>query len=293
VVESGPYFGGRLSRREFVKRGGAGLMGAMLLGVSGCGGNGASEKERANVEGAKTLVKGEGGGEEVVFWTPFTGPVDVASLTKIVKEFNEQSADATVTMIQVPGDETDVSKLMTAVRRGVRPDVYHLDRFTTSQRAADGVLQPLDQYMDPGLGDRYLKFAWDEVLYEEKPYALPFDTDVRALFYRRDMLQDVDIDPAELDAENRPISVDRLTDRHSDHLHTVPRAHGRPLRHLRQNRLGKHLSASDSAHVLREPVLDLPGTAVHDADTERDLRRSQGRRGQRVAGLLQDHPAAL
>ena len=212
MVESGPYFGGRLSRREFVKRGGAGLMGAMLLGASGCGGNGASEKERANVEGAKTLVKGEGGGEEVVFWTPFTGPVDVASLTKIVKKFNEQSADATVTMIQVPGDETDVSKLMTAVRGGVGPDVYHLDRFTASQRAADGVLQPLDQYMDPGLGDRYLKFAWDEVLYEEKPYALPFDTDVRALFYRRDMLQDVDIDPAELDAENGPISVDRLTE---------------------------------------------------------------------------------
>lgn len=39
-------------------------------------------------------------------------------------------------MVQVPGDETDVSKLMTAVRGGVGPDVYHLDRFTTSQRAA-------------------------------------------------------------------------------------------------------------------------------------------------------------
>ena len=86
------------------------------------------------MEGAKTLVKGEGGGEEVVFWTSFTGPVDVASLTKIVKTFNEQSSDATVTMVQVPGDETDVSKLMTAVRGGVGPDVYHLDRFTTSER---------------------------------------------------------------------------------------------------------------------------------------------------------------
>ena len=175
---SGSSFGGRLSRREFVKRGGAGLMGAMLLGAQGCGGNGAS-KERASVEGAKTLVKGEGNSEEVVFWTSFTGPVDVASLTKIAKRFNEQSSDATVTMVQVPGDETAVSKLMTAVRGGVGPDVYHLDRFTTSERAADGVLQPLDQYVDPGMGDRFIGFAWDEVLYEDKPYALPFDTDVR------------------------------------------------------------------------------------------------------------------
>ena len=202
-------FGGRLSRREFVKRGGTGLMGAMLLGAYGCGGNDTSQ-DRASVEGAKTLVKGEGKGEEVVFWTSFTGPVDVASLTKIVKTFNEQGSDATVTMVQVPGDETDVSKLMTAVRGGVGPDVYHLDRFTTSQRAADGVLQSFDQFVDPGMGDRYIGFAWDEVLYEDKPYALPFDTDVRALFYRRDMLRDAGIDPAELDAKNGPISVARL-----------------------------------------------------------------------------------
>jgi hypothetical protein len=33
------------------------------------------------------------------------------------------------------------------------------------------------------------------------------DTDVRTLYYRRDMLQDAGIDPAELDAENGPITV--------------------------------------------------------------------------------------
>ena len=205
-------FGMRLSRREFVKRGGAGLMGAMLLGASGCGGNGTSQGSSANVQGAKTLVKGEGGGDEVVFWTAFTSPVDVESLTRIVKTFNEQSSNAKVTMVQVPGDETDVSKLMTAVRGGVGPDVYHLDRFTTSQRAADGVLQPLDQYADPAIGDEYIGFAWEEVLYEDKPYALPFDTDVRALYYRRDMLRDAGIDPAEFDAQNGPVTVARLTE---------------------------------------------------------------------------------
>jgi len=38
------------------------------------------------------------------------------------------------------------------------------------------------------------------------------DTDVRTLYYRRDMLQDAGIDPAELDAENGPITVARITE---------------------------------------------------------------------------------
>jgi hypothetical protein len=57
--------------RDFVVRGGVGLMGAMFLGVSGCGGNGTSQ-DSANVQGAKTLITGEGGGDEVVFWIEFT-----------------------------------------------------------------------------------------------------------------------------------------------------------------------------------------------------------------------------
>jgi multiple sugar transport system substrate-binding protein len=38
------------------------------------------------------------------------------------------------------------------------------------------------------------------------------DTDVRTLYYGRDMLQDAGIDPAELDAENGPITVARITE---------------------------------------------------------------------------------
>jgi multiple sugar transport system substrate-binding protein len=193
-----------------MKLGGAGLAGAALLGATGCGGDQRGAESRENVKGAKTLVEGKGGGEEIVFWTSFTSPVDVDALKRIVNGFNEQSSDAQVTMIQVPGDETDVSKLMTAVRGGVGPDVYHLDRFTCSQRAADGVLQPLDKYVDSGMEDRYLDFAWNEILYEGKPYGLPFDTDVRALYYRRDMLEKAGVDPDEMDPQNGPVTVARV-----------------------------------------------------------------------------------
>ena len=35
--------------------------------------------------------------------------------------------------------------------------------------------------------DQYLDFAWNETQYQGKTYALPFDTDARALWYNKDL----------------------------------------------------------------------------------------------------------
>ena len=208
----GNWAGRTIARRDFLKLGGAGLAGAALLGVAGCrGGDQRGAESRENVKGAKTLVEGKGGGEEIVYWTSFTGAVEVDALKRIVNSFNEQSSDAQVTMIQVPGDVTDVSKLMTAVRGGSGPDVYHLDRFTVAQRAADGVLQPLDEFRAQDLEEQYLESAWDEVMFKGKPYALPFDSGVHGgLFYRKDMLEEAGADLGEFEPENGPITISRL-----------------------------------------------------------------------------------
>jgi multiple sugar transport system substrate-binding protein len=148
--------------------------------------------------------------EAVTFWTSHTEP-DVAGLQRIVESFNEQSGGACVTMIQVPGAETDVAKLMTAVRGGTGPDVYMLDRFTVAQRAADGVLTELPQAAE--LQDQYVEFAWNEAVYQGTPYALPFDTDARALFYRVDLLQEAGVSQEQIDSldpANGPITLDEL-----------------------------------------------------------------------------------
>lgn len=148
---------------------------------------------------------------KVVFWVGHGEP-DLSVIKAIVANFNDSHPEIEVEVAQIPpSEEADVSKLMTAVRGGVGPDVYLFNRPFTSQRSADGLLQDLTPFIgDEDLAANYLPFAWNEVLFDGKPYALPFDTDARALYYRKDVLQEAGIDPTELDPKNGPITLTRL-----------------------------------------------------------------------------------
>ncbi len=150
---------------------------------------------------------------EVSFWTGHSEP-DLSVLRSIVENFNAENPDINVTLTQIPPGQdpsTDITRLMTAVRGGTGPDVYMLDRFIVAQRAADGLLQDLTPYMggEDVLGG-YLDFAQAEATFGGLPYALPFDTDARALFYNIDMMEEAGVDPAELDPANGPLTLARV-----------------------------------------------------------------------------------
>jgi ABC-type glycerol-3-phosphate transport system substrate-binding protein len=85
-----------------------------------------------------------------------------------------------------------------------------LDRFIVAQRASEGVLQDLSEFGADLSG--YIPFAQAEATFQGAPFALPFDTDARALFYNIGMLQEAGVDPAELDIDNGPITWDRLAE---------------------------------------------------------------------------------
>jgi multiple sugar transport system substrate-binding protein len=146
----------------------------------------------------------------VLFWTASTAQ-SLDSQQRIVDEFNAQSEDVEVTLEQIPpGEVTDSAKLITAVRGGSGPDVYLLDRFIVAERAANGLLQDLtglleDNGADPSLSD-HVEFTAAEATYDGKPFALPFDTDVRALYYNIGLLTEAGIDPEPFDAANGPMT---------------------------------------------------------------------------------------
>jgi len=165
-------------------------------------------------EGGETVVTGGEGNPDatqVTFWTGHGEP-DLTALKTTVENFNKENPDTNVKLVQIPpGEVTDVTKLMTAVRGGTGPDVYMLDRFIVAQRAADGLLQDLTPYMGgEDVLANYIEFAREEATFDGKPYALPFDTDARALYYNKGMLEEAGVDPSELDPENGPITFDRI-----------------------------------------------------------------------------------
>ncbi len=151
----------------------------------------------------------QSGAAEVKFWTSHTPP-DSDALKDIVNAFNQANPDICVKMTIVPGSETDITKLLTSIRGGVAPDVYMADRFTVPQRAAEGALDDITNEAG-SLKDQYVDFAWNETQYQGKTYALPFDTDARALWYNIDLIKAAGEDPSQLDISKGPPTIDTVT----------------------------------------------------------------------------------
>lgn len=152
---------------------------------------------------------------KVTFWTTHSD-TGLEALQKIGSDFNAQSDKWEVEVVKRPdADVTDSSSLITAVRAGQGPDTYLLDRFIVAERAANGLLEDLSQHMtdageDTDLSKNWVDFAAAEATWDTKPYALPFDTDVRALFYNEDMLKASGVDYKAFDKANGPTTYDKM-----------------------------------------------------------------------------------
>jgi multiple sugar transport system substrate-binding protein len=157
---------------------------------------------------AVTGASCQSGATEVKFWTSHTPP-DSDALKHIVDAFNSANPDVCVKMTIVPGSETDIAKLLTAIRGGAAPDVYMADRFTVPQRAEEGVLDDITNDTQ-GMNTQYIDFAWAETQFQSKTYALPFDTDARALWYNKDLIQKAGEDPSQLDISKGPVTIDTV-----------------------------------------------------------------------------------
>ena len=186
----------KLSRRKAIAGAGLGLAAAGAMSLA---------PVRA------PYVKGQSK-TQLQFWTGFTDP-DATTLQKIVDQYNQQSTSFEVVMTRIPPAEvTDNSRLITAVRGGTSPDIYHMDRFTVASNAANELIQPITDYVDQATRDTYIPFAIEEVMYDDQVWGMPLDTDARALYYNIGVMKEVGIDPTEFDQANGPVTWDRLVE---------------------------------------------------------------------------------
>ncbi|MDI6783276.1 MAG: extracellular solute-binding protein [bacterium] len=117
------------------------------------------------------------------------------------KYFEELHPNVEVVM-GVPGGRggMDPQKLMTAIAGGAPPDLIWQDRFAVGSWAARDAFLALDDLIardsiDP---NDYYPACWQETVYQGHVYALPYNTDVRALYYNKDLFREAGLDP------NRP-----------------------------------------------------------------------------------------
>jgi multiple sugar transport system substrate-binding protein len=154
------------------------------------------------------------GQTELKFWLPSSLSIhEKAAYQAAADEFSKKNPSIKAKVEAMPGSETDVAKLMTAVRSGAGPDLAVIDRFTVAQRAAAGLLTdltPLIKKEGKDLSQEYAEAPWQEVIYQDKVYALPTETDARVLFYNKKILTDAGIDLGEFDPARGPISPERF-----------------------------------------------------------------------------------
>jgi multiple sugar transport system substrate-binding protein len=186
---------GRIDRRKFMQ--GAAALGASATAISSA------------LRVAPSLAQDAG---TVTFWTTYTAN-DLDNVQAVVDGYNAQSTAGQVELVQIPPAQvTDVTTLMTAVRGGTGPDLYLFDRFIVAQRAADGLLQDLSSLGANDLMGNYVPFAAAESMFNGNAYCLPFDTDVRALYYNKGMIEGAGIDASPLDPANGPTTWDQVAE---------------------------------------------------------------------------------
>ena len=110
------------------------------------------------------------GQTQLKFWLPSSlGAPEKAAYQAAADEFSKKNPSIKANVEPMPGSETDVAKLMTAVRSGAGPDLAVIDRFTVAQRAAAGLLTdltPLIKKEGKDLSQEDAEAPWQEVTFQ-------------------------------------------------------------------------------------------------------------------------------
>src|SRR5918998_1473236 len=147
---------GTLSRRDFLKVGGAGLAGAALLGAAGCGGGGEQS----------------GGATELYF----TAPADTSGTTdELIKQFNEKHKGEYRVVFREGSSDTGerLNKLRTQFQAGGEElDVILGDVIWTAELAASGWISDLSDRFPEGTQQEYLPGSVEAITFDGKPYGM-------------------------------------------------------------------------------------------------------------------------
>jgi multiple sugar transport system substrate-binding protein len=135
--------------------------------------------------------------EEVVFWH-FWGGADRDVVERIVARFNAQQDRYFVRPVAMPGNNLDL-KLFLAVTGGDPPDLINQDDPIMADWASRGALMALDEIASPAEVaelDRWLVPAARQLAtYQRRYYALCNGLDVRALYYNKSLLDELNLAP--------------------------------------------------------------------------------------------------
>ena len=161
-----------ISRRKFLKMGGAGLAAVTLMGAAGCGGGDEA-----------------GGVEEINF---FSSPDDTETAKNLIEKFNKDNKGKYKVVLREGNADTGqrFDQIRTEFQAGGENiDVILGDVIWTAQLAANDWIEDLSDRFTEEMRADFLPGSVEAITYEGKPYGVPWFTDTGLLYYRKDLLQ--------------------------------------------------------------------------------------------------------
>jgi multiple sugar transport system substrate-binding protein len=157
------------------------IIGAVLLvaalALAGCGrdegGDGAAEQSRSVAEGPAT--------GEITVWAMGT---EGELLPKLAAEFQKENPEASVKVTPVPWDGAH-DKIATAIAGRQTPDVSLIGTTWMGEFAGTGGLDPVPA--DLFKAEDFFQGPWSSVVVDGTPYGVPWYTETRVLYYRKDL----------------------------------------------------------------------------------------------------------
>ena len=134
---------------------------------------------------------------EVEFWHFWGSPVRRTAIRRVVALCEAELPNIEVTEVFKPWGDIWTANIAAVAAGSGMPDVIVSDRNQLRREAAEGIYMNLGEMAsaDGVDGSGFWEFTWNQSLHDGDPYGIPFETDVRVLFYNKTLFEAAGLDP--------------------------------------------------------------------------------------------------
>lgn len=133
---------------------------------------------------------------QIEFWHFWGSPLRRNAIRRVIAGFNEQYPEIQVTETFVPfGDIW--TRAIAAVAAGSGMPYVLVDNVQLFQRVQNNIVNSLQEYADRDniAQESFWPFTWAQTIVDDQLYGLPYETDIRVLYYNKAQFADSGLDP--------------------------------------------------------------------------------------------------
>ena len=162
---------------------------AAALALTACGGGSSSSSSSSSSGGDKTLSASDAKNPKGnISWC--IGKDTTGAFASMVKLFNDQNSGAKVKLIELPtsADDQRAQQVQRLRAKSSECDVLGIDTIWTAEYASQGWIYDLSDWMNANK-DKFIGSTVDSAKFDDKYWAVPFNTNAGFLYYRTDKVK--------------------------------------------------------------------------------------------------------